>query len=83
MVMGGVSQRQVAKALGVSRDTVAVLVRYADSQGWKDLEDLDNVREIDLEPAVLRKKTSAEIGPVLRRRTMKSSTKNWRMNTSH
>lgn len=44
MVMGGVSQRQVAKALGVSRDTVAVLVRYADSQGWKDLEDLDNVR---------------------------------------
>ena len=37
MVMGGVSQRQVAKALGVSRDTVAVLVRYADSQGWKDL----------------------------------------------
>lgn len=56
MVLGGVSQRQVAKALGVSRDTVAVLVRYADSQGWKDLEDLDNVREIDLEPAVLRKK---------------------------
>ncbi len=55
MALSGVSQRQIAKACGMSRDTVAVLVRYAQHQGWKNVEDVDDITEVDLEPAVLRK----------------------------
>ena len=42
-VMSGVSQRQAAKAHGVSRDTVAILVRYARSKGWTDPDALERI----------------------------------------
>ncbi len=54
-VMSGVSQRQAAKAHGVSRDTVAILVRYARSKGWTDPDALERITPQDLEPAMARR----------------------------
>ncbi len=42
-VYSGLSQRQVAATHRVSRNTVALLVRHAQSQGWLTLEDLNGV----------------------------------------
>ena len=39
-VYSGLSQRQVAATHHVSRNTVALLVRQAEAQGWLTLEDL-------------------------------------------
>jgi len=54
-VFNGISQRQAAKLYGVSRNTVAVLVRHAHSQGWLNPEDLDGLTNLDFEPAMERK----------------------------
>lgn len=42
-VYSGLSQRQVAATHQVSRNTVALLVRHAQAQGWLTLEDLNNL----------------------------------------
>lgn len=54
-VFNGISQRKAAKAHGVSRDTVSILVNYAHSQGWTNLEDLEPCTEADFENAMQRK----------------------------
>lgn len=43
--LSGVSQRKTAKLYRVSRDTVSILVRYANQQGWTKPEDLDHLTE--------------------------------------
>ena len=42
-VYSGLSQRQAATTYHVSRNTVALLVRYAKAQGWLLLDDLENL----------------------------------------
>lgn len=42
-VYSGLSQRQVAAIHQVSRNTVSLLIRHAQSQGWLSLDDLDNL----------------------------------------
>lgn len=54
-VFNGISQRQAAKLHGISRNTVAILVRYAHSQGWHNPKDLDELTDLDFEPAMQRK----------------------------
>ena len=54
-VYNGISQRQTAKLHGVSRSTVAILVRYAQSQGWLNSQDLNELTNLDFEPAMQRK----------------------------
>jgi transposase len=54
-VMSGVSRRQAAKAHGISRDTIAILVRYAESKGWTDPDALEKITPQDLEPAMARR----------------------------
>ena len=54
-VFNGISRRQAAKLHGISRNTVAVLVRYAYSQGWHNPKDLDELIDLDFEPAMQRK----------------------------
>ena len=44
-VYSGLSQRQAAKTHNLSRNTVALLIRYAKEQGWLTLADLDSVDE--------------------------------------
>ncbi len=44
-VYSGLSQRQAAKTHNVSRNTVALLIRYAKEQGWLNLADLDSIDE--------------------------------------
>ncbi len=44
-VYSGLSQRQAAKTHNLSRNTVALLIRYAKKQGWLTLADLDSVDE--------------------------------------
>lgn len=53
-VLSGISQRQAAKAHGMSRDTIAILVRFAESKGWTGLDDLEKITPADLEPAMAR-----------------------------
>ena len=43
--LSGVSQRKTAKLYRVSRDTVSILVRYANQQGWTKPENLDHLTE--------------------------------------
>ena len=47
--LSGVSGRQTSKQHRVSRDTVSILLRYARSQGWKNVKDLEYVTEEDLQ----------------------------------
>ncbi len=54
-VFNGISQRKAAKSHGVSRDTVSILVNYAHSRGWMNLEDLESCTEADFEAAMQRK----------------------------
>ena len=54
-VFNGISQRQAAKLHGVSRNTVAILVRYAYGQGWLNPKDLEELTDLDFEPAMQRK----------------------------
>lgn len=50
-VFSGISQRKVAKLHRLSRNTIAVLVRYAHQQGWTKLEDLTHVSSEELTSA--------------------------------
>jgi len=51
-VLSGVSQRQAATKNGVSRNTVALLAKYAQDKGWQVPEDLADVTEQDLKLVV-------------------------------
>ena len=53
-VLSGVSQRQAATKNGVSRNTVALLAKYAQDKGWQVPEDLADVTEQDLKLVVQR-----------------------------
>lgn len=55
-VLSGISQRNTAKLHHVSRDTVSILARYAQQQGWTKAEDLDWLTEEEL-AATLSKNT--------------------------
>ena len=53
-VYGGLSQRQTATIYHVSRNTVALLVRHARSQGWLTVEDLKKAKSADFSAALPR-----------------------------
>lgn len=44
-VLSGLSQRKVASMYHVSRNTIAVLKRYAKQQGWDSPKDLNGLSE--------------------------------------
>ncbi len=77
-VFSGISQRQAAKAHGVSRDTVAILVRFAESKGWTGLYDLEKITPTDLEPAMSRQPgVGANRIKAMSCQTMSGFTRSW------
>ena len=54
-VLSGLSQRKAAKAYGVSRTTVAILVSYARDKGWFSTEELATKDHSDFVAAMQRK----------------------------
>ena len=44
-VYSGLSQRQVAATHKVSRNTVSLLLKHAEEQGWKNIENLEGIDE--------------------------------------
>lgn len=51
-VYSGISQRQTAAIYGVSRNTVALAVRFAQQQGWHTLADLEKINPSEFQEAL-------------------------------
>lgn len=69
-VYGGLSQRQAPTIYHVSRNTVALLVRHARSQGWLTVEDLKKAKSVDFSAALSRSGESRQGSRVLKHKTL-------------